>query len=209
MRNQAQLITYVDRLAGDFAGVRDLLQGPLHGVFGGIHALPFFDPIDGSDAGFDPIDHREVDPRLGSWQDVDELGSSLPIMADLIVNHVSAKSPQFQDFLARGHASPHARMFLTLDRVFPEGATEQDLLTIYRPRPGLPLTPVQAADRSKHIVWTTFTPAQIDIDVHAPESRAYLEAILDRFATHGIEMVRLDAVGYAVKTAGTSSFMTP
>ncbi len=209
MRNQAQLITYVDRLAGDFAGVRDLLQGPLHGVFGGIHALPFFDPIDGSDAGFDPIDHREVDPRLGSWQDVDELGSSLPIMADLIVNHVSAKSPQFQDFLARGHDSPHARMFLTLDRVFPEGATEQDLLTIYRPRPGLPLTPVQAADRSKHIVWTTFTPAQIDIDVHAPESRAYLEAILDRFATHGIEMVRLDAVGYAVKTAGTSSFMTP
>lgn len=209
MRNQAQLIAYVDRLGGDFAGLRDLLDGPLRGAFGGVHVLPFFDPIDGSDAGFDPIDHREVDPRLGTWADVDTLGGSVPIMADLIVNHVSAHSPQFQDVLEHGDDSPHAAMFLTLDRVFPDGATEEQLLAIYRPRPGLPFTPVQAADRSRRIVWTTFTPAQIDIDVHAPAARAYLAAILDRFAAHGIEMVRLDAVGYAVKTAGTSCFMTP
>ena len=208
MRNQAQLITYADRLAGDLPGLAELLTGPLEGAFGGVHVLPFFDPIDGSDAGFDPVDHREVDHRLGTWDDVRRLADTHPVMADLIVNHVSARSPQFRDFLARGGASEHAELFLTLDKVFPEGTNEALLTTLYRPRPGLPLTPVQLADRTKRIVWTTFTPEQIDIDVRSPAGVAYLDSILDRFAGNGIGVVRLDAVGYAIKTPGTSSFMT-
>jgi sucrose phosphorylase len=209
LRNEVQLITYVDRLAGDLGRLSALLEGPLAGLFGGVHLLPFFDPIDGADAGFDPIDHREVDPRIGTWDDVDALGKQLPLMADLIVNHVSASSPQFLDFLANGEASEHAGMFLTFDKVFPSGATEAQLSRLYRPRPGLPLTPVLLADRSRRIVWTTFTATQVDLDVHDPAARRYLGSILDRFAAHGIAAVRLDAVGYAVKTAGTSSFMTP
>ena len=208
MRNEVQLITYVDRLGGTLSGLRELLEGPLAGLFGGVHLLPFFDPIDGADAGFDPIDHREVDGRLGTWEDVERLGEVAPLMADLIVNHVSADSGEFRDFLAKGAASPHAGLFLTLDRVFPDGATEGDLTRLYRPRPGLPLTPFQLDDRSRRIVWTTFTSRQVDIDVRDPATVAYLDAILDRFATHGIRMVRLDAVGYAVKTPGTSCFMT-
>lgn len=209
MRNQVQLITYVDRLAGDLPGLRRLLAGPLAGAFGGVHVLPFFAPIDGADAGFDPIDHREVDRRLGTWDDIDDLGATIPVMADLIVNHLSVHSPQFQDVLANGEASPYAEMFLTYDAVFPEGATEADLLAIYRPRPGLPFTPMTLADRTRRLVWTTFTSEQVDVDVRAPATLAYLDTILDRFAAHGITMVRLDAVGYAVKTPGTSSFMTP
>ena len=55
MKNQVQLITYVDRLAGGGLGDLDsLLKGRLAGLFGGVHVLPFFDPIDGADAGFDP-----------------------------------------------------------------------------------------------------------------------------------------------------------
>lgn len=208
MRDQVQLITYVDRLAGDLAGLRALLEGPLSGLFGGVHTLPFYDPIDGADAGFDPIDHTAVDPRLGTWEDVEAIGATTPLMADLIVNHVSSGSPRFQDWLAKGDASDHAGMFLTLDAVFPDGATEELLTKIYRPRPGLPLTTFQLADRSRRIVWTTFTPEQIDIDVRHPAGTAYLDAILDRFRDHGINSVRLDAVGYAIKTAGTSSFMT-
>jgi sucrose phosphorylase len=206
---QVQLITYTDRLAGDLRGLRELLSGPLAGLFGGVHVLPFFDPIDGADAGFDPIDHREVDARLGSWTDVESLGAVAPVMADLIVNHVSARSPQFRDVLAQGDASPFAEMFLTMGRVFPDGATEEDLLAIYRPRPGVPFTPVSLGpQRQRRLVWTTFTPEQIDVDVHAPPTRRYLWSILDRFAEHNVTMVRLDAVGYAVKTPGTSCFMT-
>jgi sucrose phosphorylase len=58
-------------------------------------------------------------------------------------------------------------------------------------------------------MWTTFTSAQIDLDVGHPETRAYLSAILERLAAAGVTMVRMDAVGYAVKTPGTSCFMTP
>jgi sucrose phosphorylase len=42
MKNQAQLIAYVDRLpGGTFRDVRQLLDGPLSGAFGGVHVLPF------------------------------------------------------------------------------------------------------------------------------------------------------------------------
>ena len=71
MKNEAQLITYADRLpGGTFRDLQHLLQGPFAGAFGGVHVLPFFHPIDGADAGFDPIDHTQTDPRLGSWQDL-------------------------------------------------------------------------------------------------------------------------------------------
>lgn len=208
VQDQVQLITYVDRLGGDLAGLRSLLEGPLEGLFGGVHLLPFFHPFDGADAGFDPIDHTKVDPRLGTWRDVEAIGARTPVMADLIVNHISVASPQFLDVLEHGAASEHAGMFLTLDRVFPGGATEELLTRVYRPRPGLPLTPYVYGDRTRRILWTTFTPEQIDLDVSSPVTTAYLDGILDRFRRHGVRSVRLDAVGYAVKTAGTSSFMT-
>jgi sucrose phosphorylase len=57
--------------------------------------------------------------------------------------------------------------------------------------------------------WTTFTSNQIDIDVHHPAGKAYLKKIIDRFSTAGIKLIRLDAVGYAIKKAGTSCFMIP
>jgi sucrose phosphorylase len=207
MKNQVQLITYADRLGGTLHGLGELLKGPLAGLFGGVHLLPFFHPIDGSDAGFDPIDHTEVDQRLGSWADVHAIGDQVEVMADVIVNHISSRSPQFLDFSARGKRSPYAGMFLTFDGVFPEGASEADLLAIYRPRPGLPFTPMMLADGSRRVLWTTFTAEQVDIDVSHAEGIRYLENILQIFAANGVRMVRLDAVGYAVKKAGRSSFM--
>ncbi len=210
MKNQVQLIAYVDRLSGGgFRELQTLLEGPFAGLFGGIHLLPFFQPIDGADAGFDPVDHTRVDPQLGSWEDVRALAARTDLMADLIVNHISSRSPQFEDFRNRGEASPYAAMFLTCGRVFPEGATEKDLLSIYRPRPGLPFTRVRLGDGSEHLLWTTFTSEQIDINVTSAEGKQYLEQILNQFQAAGIRSVRLDAAGYAIKRPGTSCFMIP
>jgi sucrose phosphorylase len=208
MNNQVQLISYVDRLSGGgLREFRDLLDGPLNGLFGGVHLLPFFWPTDGADAGFDPIDHTKIDPLLGSWDDIRSLSCRVEIMADLIVNHISVRSPQFLDFHQRGETSPFAGMFLTLGRVFPEGARESDLLRIYRPRPGLPFTKTRLANGTEHLLWTTFTSEQIDIDVRHPAGRDYLTRILDRFQDSGIRVIRLDAVGYGIKKPGTSCFM--
>ncbi|MGH8227426.1 MAG: sucrose phosphorylase [Steroidobacteraceae bacterium] len=210
MKNQVQLITYVDRLSGGgLRALQALLDGPLAGLFGAVHLLPFFRPIDGADAGFDPIDHTQVDERLGTWEDLRALASRIDIMADVIVNHISSDSPQFRDYSRKGRLSDYDGLFLTLDAVFPGGATERDLTAIYRPRPGLPLTPIALENGERKILWSTFTSRQLDIDVTHPQGRAYLERILEVFAANGIRMVRLDAAGYAVKRAGTSCFMLP
>ncbi len=210
MRNKVQLITYADRLGGsDIKALHRLLSGPLAGLFGGIHILPFYYPIHGADAGFDPIDHTRIDPCLGSWTDIKELAQDVDLMADLIVNHVSSLSPQFLDYSEKGDASIYKDMFLTLSSIFPNGATENDLLTIYRPRPGLPFSYVTLNNHQKRLLWTTFSRQQIDINVTHPQGRAYLQSVLKTLHDNDVRMVRLDAVGHAIKKAGTSCFMIP
>ena len=203
-----QLIAYADRCGGSVAGLRGLLEGALDGVFGGVHVLPYFTPFDGVDAGFDPEDHTNVDPRLGTWADVRALSASHTVMSDVIVNHVSARSEHFVDVLANGDASAWAPMFLTMNSVFPDGASEEDLARIYRPRPGLPFTAMTWAGK-RRLVWTTFTPEQVDIDLTTPEAWAYIESVVDALTNGGVTMLRLDAVGYTGKEAGTNCFMTP
>jgi sucrose phosphorylase len=201
------LLAYADRFGGDLAGLRRLLDGPFRD-FAGVHILPFFVPYDGADTGFDPVDHAAVDPRLGGWDEVRALAASREVTADLIVNHVSASSAEFTDWLARGEASPFDGMFLTFDRVFPNGGTEAEITAFYRPRPGLPFTPYRSADGRRRLVWTTFMPSQVDLDIAHPAAWDYLRRVLAALAAGGVTTVRLDAVGYAVKTAGSDSFMT-
>ncbi|KGM13681.1 sucrose phosphorylase [Cellulomonas bogoriensis] len=203
-----QLIAYADRFGGSVAGLAELLRGPLAGAFDGVHVLPFFTPFDGADAGFDPVDHTQVDPRLGTWDDVAGLARDHTVMADLIVNHVSSSSEAFQDVVRRGRDSRWAPMFLTLEGVFPGGATEADLAAIYRPRPGLPFTAMTLGGE-RRLVWTTFTAEQVDLDIRSPLAWEYLTEVVDRQTSAGVAMVRLDAVGYVAKAPGTSCFMLP
>lgn len=210
MKNQVQLITYADRLGGgSIRALHRLLNGPLAGLFGGVHILPFYYPMNGTDAGFDPIDHTMVDPCLGNWADIKALGDDVELIADLIVNHVSAQSPQFLDYSEKGEASAYNGMFLTMGSVFPHGATEADLLAIYRPRPGLPFTNVTLKNGQKRLLWTTFTSQQLDIDVTHPQGQAYLQTVMQMLSKNGIHTIRLDAVGYAIKKEGSSCFMIP
>jgi sucrose phosphorylase len=210
MKNRPQLIAYVDRASGGtFGDLQALLDGPLHGAFGGVHLLPFFYPIDGADAGFDPIDHRQVDPRLGTWSDVAALASRIELLADVIVNHISRHSPQFVDYDRRGDASPAAGMFLTFGRIFPHGASEAELVVLSGPRPTLPFTKHRNARGEETLLWTTFTSDQIDIDVRHAEGHDYIDSILTCLHEAGVKAIRLDAVGYAIKKAGTSCFMIP
>lgn len=209
MKNKVQLITYANRLGeGTIKSLTDVLRTRFDGVYGGVHILPFFTPFDGADAGFDPVDHTKVDPRLGTWDDIAELSKTHDIMVDTIVNHMSWESKQFQDVMKRGEDSPYYPMFLTMSSVFPDGATEEDLAGIYRPRPGLPFTHYTWGGKTR-LVWTTFTPQQVDIDTDSKEGWDYLLSILDQLSRGHVSYIRLDAVGYGAKQAKTSCFMTP
>ncbi len=208
MKNKIQLITYVDRFGkGTISDLRRLLSNELKGLFGGVHILPFFYPIDGEDAGFDPINHKQIDARLGDWNDLRQLSAEVDIMSDLIVNHISAKSIEFLDYIEKGDCSVYSSLILTKEKVFPVDASSKEIAKIYRPRPGKPFTNFKLKDGSEVVVWTTFTSNQIDIDVKSSLGMAYLEGILDTFQKANITMIRLDAAGYAIKKAGTSCFM--
>jgi sucrose phosphorylase len=202
-----QLIAYADRLGGTIAGLERVMVEAFEDVFDGVHLLPFFRPYDGADAGFDPEEHGVVDPRLGDWGDLRHLAEGRRVMADLIVNHMSTSSTQFRDFLARGDASEFAPLFLTLSSIFPDGATEEDLARIYRPRPGLPFTPVTVGGR-KRLIWTTFTAQQVDLDVRTSQFWDYITSVIDALVDGGVSLIRLDAVAYTGKVAGTTCFMT-
>ncbi|OUR60516.1 sucrose phosphorylase [Colwellia sp. 39_35_sub15_T18] len=208
MKNNVQLITYVDRLTGsNIKELHNILNEQLANQFSGVHLLPFYYPIDGSDAGFDPIDHTKVDNRLGTWQDIKVLAEHYDVMADLIVNHISAKSDEFQDVLNNGKNSPYWDLFLTKDKVFPNGLTDEQQEKIYRPRPGSCFTEFALRDNESAEFWTTFTENQIDIDVSSKSGQDYLARILSTFAESNIKIIRLDAAGYAIKKAGSSCFM--
>ena len=203
----ASILVYAERLGGSLGHIEKLLSNEL-ADFSGIHVLPFFHPFDGDDAGFDPIDHTIVDPRLGSWEDFRRISKTHELTADLIINHASNLSPEFLDWQEKGDASEFAGMFLTYDKVFPTGGTEETITSFYRPRPGLPFTAYNVAG-TRRLVWTSFMPSQVDIDVRHPAGEAYIDRVLDALESGGVKVVRLDAVGYAIKTPGTDSFMTP
>lgn len=202
-----QLITYIDRLAGDLNGLTSFLNDQIPNTFDGVHLLPYFTPFDGVDAGFDPTDHTQIDPRLGTWADVKELSNSHVIMSDVIVNHMSKNSPQFQDFLKNGAQSKFASLFLTLSSIYPHGVSEADLAGIYRPRPGFPFT-LMTVGSAPRLIWTTFTSEQVDIDLRTEEAWIYLTGVIDTLTNAGVTVLRLDAVGYTGKEAGTNCFMT-
>ncbi|MGI9295001.1 MAG: sucrose phosphorylase, partial [Pseudomonadales bacterium] len=209
MRNKVQLITYVDRLGKNLPGLIDLMKNEFTGLFGGVHLLPIYYPIDGTDSGFDPADHAAVDSRLGNWANVNELSRRVPVMLDLIVNHISSESPQFQDVVQHGEQSQYWDLFLKRSDVF---ATEPDATTlerIHRPRPGSPFTTKRLANNKDYNFWTTFSDRQIDINVESNAGQDYLRNILNVFSAGGVSMIRLDAAGYAIKRPGTSCFMLP
>jgi sucrose phosphorylase len=200
------ILVYAERVGGNLSEIEKLLQGPLKD-FDGIHVLPFFHPYDGDDAGFDPIDHTIVDPRLGTWSDFKRISQTHELTADLIVNHASNLSPEFLDWQQKGDESEYNGIFLTFDTVFPNGGTEEMITSFYRPRPGFPFTAYEVAGK-RRLVWTTFMPSQVDVDIKHEQGMAYLKRILEALKSGGVKVVRLDAVGYAVKTPGTDSFMT-
>ena len=66
-------------------------------AIGGIHILPFF-PSSG-DRGFAPMDYHKVDPAFGDWQDIEKLAEKYYLMFDYMINHISAQSEYYKDFL--------------------------------------------------------------------------------------------------------------
>ncbi|MEO1593104.1 MAG: alpha-amylase family glycosyl hydrolase, partial [Cyanobacteria bacterium J06632_22] len=123
----------------------------------GVHILPFF-PYS-SDDGFAVIDYLQVNPELGTWDDIQCIASQFDLMTDLVMNHVSSKSDWFQQF-ERGE-DPGKDYFITV-------APETDVSGVTRPRSHDLLRPTQTPSGEQQI-WATFSHDQVDLNFENPD----------------------------------------
>lgn len=205
VKNQAMLITYSDSLGKNLKDLKQVLEGPLKDVVGGVHILPFF-PSSG-DRGFAPMDYTKVDEAFGDWSDIEALSKDYYLMFDFMINHISAKSPYFLDFLEKKDESVYADLFIRYKNFWPNGEpTQEDVDLIYKRKPRAPYRLAKFADGSEEKVWCTFDEQQIDLDVTTETTRRFIKENLEQLADHGASIIRLDAFAYANKKIGTNCF---
>ncbi len=197
----AILITYGDMVKQAGEAPLQTLTGFLQKYFGdvisSVHVLPFY-PYS-SDDGFSVIDYRQVDPALGTWDDIAELGKHFRLMFDAVVNHISASSAEFQGFL-KGEKK-YENFFTVTD-------PKADTSKVFRPRSSPLLTSFETSEGEKHI-WTTFSADQIDLNYANPAVLFEVIDILLFYVAQGAEFIRLDAVTYLWKNIETSSANLP
>ena len=193
----AFVITYGDQFRGSreppLHYLHSFAMERLKEVVSGIHILPFF-PFS-SDDGFSIIDYREVNPDFGQWKHVDEIGKDFKLMSDLVLNHCSAKSSWFREFL-RG-SEDYQNYFITV----PRGT---DVSMIVRPR-ALPLLTPFETTRGEELVWTTFSDDQVDLNFAEPKVLLEMIDVFLFHVAHGIQVIRLDAIAYVWKELGHPS----
>jgi sucrose phosphorylase len=211
LKNQVQLITYPDSLGGNLDALDDVLTHHFTGIFpAGVHILPPY-PSSG-DRGFAPLSYFEIDPCFGSWENVRKIGEKFDLILDLMVNHVSRESPYFQDFLQKGRRSKYADLFITLDKIWPGGdPAKEDVAKIFLRRPEHPFLDVRIGESGgTERIWATFGKSdrvdQIDVDVNSPVARALFTQILEHLNRQRVAILRLDAIAYVTKKAGTRCF---
>lgn len=189
------LITYGDQVQAPnrlpLESLHDFLAERAKGLIRAVHILPFF-PYS-SDDGFSVIDYYQVDPRLGTWEEVRAIAKDFRLMVDAVINHVSRHSVWFRRYCADDPA--FAQAFISV----PEGA---DLSHVVRPRALPLLTPVQTASGLRHI-WTTFSADQMDVNAADPATLLRLLDVLLYYVAQGAEIIRLDAIAFLWKKIGT------
>ena len=157
-----------------------------------VHILPFF-PYS-SDDGFSVIDYSTVNEALGTWEDIEAIAKDYGLMTDLVINHCSARSAWFDNFI-KGQG-PGSDFFFTADPA-------DDLSMVTRPRVSPLLRETETAEGTKH-VWCTFSHDQVDFDFRNPKVLLAFIDIIKLYIDKGAKIFRLDAVAFLWKIVGTS-----
>ena len=155
------MIAYADSIRGadgsPLAALRRFVRRYLSGgSINTLHLLPFF-PWD-TDRGFSVQDYRAVDPRNGTWEDIEALaGEFAHLMADLVINHASLDNPLVQGALT---GDPRYRDFVIRydDGEQPDAAA---LAALTRPRPDPVLTRYYLVATGGH-TRATFDPPVVE-----------------------------------------------
>lgn len=195
---------YVDRFAGTLSGLIETIPHLQQLGVTYLHLLPIFLPQSGdNDGGFAVADHRRVDPRLGTNDDLGRLARALDeagitLCLDVVCNH-TARDHAWAQAARAGDPASEARYHIirderrvaeieaALDEVFPEDAPKN---FTFEPALG-------------GWVWTTFYPYQWDLNYANPDVFVELVDVVLTLANLGAGAMRLDAVAYIWKDIGT------
>ncbi len=205
LENKCMLITYADSMGDNLSDLTTVMNKHFKDAVGGIHILPFF-PSSG-DRGFAPMDYHVVDPAFGDWNDIEKLAEDYYLMADYMINHISAQSEYYKDFLAKKDDSKYKDLFIRYKDFWENGEpTEEEVDAIYKRKPRAPYVDANFADGTTEKVWCTFDEQQIDINCKSATAKEFIKDNLETLCKHGLAMIRLDAFAYATKKAGSSCF---
>jgi amylosucrase len=197
-------VCYVDLFAGDLGGLREKIPYFKELGLTYLHLMPLFRcPEGNNDGGYAVSSYREVDPKLGTIEQLSELASELrangiSLVLDFVFNHTSdehtwavqARSGDrdFQDYY---------RMFP--DRTVPD-AYERNLRDIFPDEHPGAFTYFPDIERW---VWTTFHTFQWDLNYANPAVFNAMAEEMLALANVGVEVLRLDAVAFIWKQLGT------
>ncbi len=205
IENKVMLITYSDSLGNNLKDLNMVLDKYFAKAIGGVHILPFF-PSSG-DRGFAPLDYHKVEEAFGDWNDVEQLAEKYYLMFDYMINHISAQSEYYKDFLEKKEESKYKDLFIRYKDFWENGEpTEEQVDVIYKRKPRAPYADAHFADGTSEKVWCTFDEEQIDINCKTETAKEFIKDNLTWLCKHGAALVRLDAFAYATKKAGTSCF---
>ncbi len=196
------LITYGDQVQRQdeppLTTLKNFLDMYLKNTVNSVHILPFY-PYS-SDDGFSVIDYSEVDPKLGSWNEIEEISKEYRLMVDAVINHMSQYSKWFKAYLNKD--KDYEDFFIDVD-------PSTDLSKVVRPRTSPLLTEFIDIDGKTHNIWTTFSQDQVDLNY---SSYKVLVAVLDAlfyYIQKGVTLMRFDAIAFIWKEVGTDCVHLP
>ena len=166
---------------------QNFFQKKLKNYFNTIHFLPFYPSS--SDSGFAVKDHYKVENKLGNWSDIKNVSKSSDVMADMVINHSSARGLWFRNFLKK--KEPGKDYFLTVDAKF-------NTSKVVRPRDHKLLKKIKIFKKSDYL-WRTFSPDQIDLNFKNPSVLIEFIKIMIHLINNGVTIFRLDAIAYLWK----------
>ncbi len=157
-----------------------------------VHLLPFF-PFS-SDDGFSVIDYYKINNEIGDWEDITEMSRNYRLMFDAVINHVSAKSKYFNEYLKEN--KDYSNFFIELNNDF-------DTSNVIRPRV-LPLTHKFETKGAEKEIWTTFSKDQVDLNYENYNVLLEIINVLLFYVKSGAKIIRLDAIAFLWKQSGTT-----
>ena len=170
---------------------KNFFQKRLGKNFNIVHFLPFYPSS--SDSGFAVKDHYKIDSKLGNWFDIKSFSKKSDIMADMVINHSSARGLWFKNFLKAKR--PGKDYFLTVDSKF-------NTSKVVRPRDHKLLKKIDIFNKTDYL-WRTFSPDQLDLNFKNPAVLLRFIKIMINLINHGVTIFRLDAIAYLWKESGT------